>query len=52
MDKYPFVADVVAGIVMAFKGIKLSYVYVYRTRQFKTQSEPYIFGGLNFSFVY
>jgi hypothetical protein len=52
VDKYPSLTDVVAGIVMTFKGIKLSYAYVYRTRQFKTQSERYIFGGLNFSFVY
>jgi lipid A 3-O-deacylase len=52
VDKYPFVADIVIGIVMTFKRVKLSYAYVYRTKQFKTQSEPQIFGALNFSFAY
>ena len=52
VDKNPFVADIVAGIVMTFKRVKFSYAYVYRTKQFKTQSEPQIFGALNFSFTY
>jgi hypothetical protein len=52
VDKCPFVADIVAGIVMTFKQVKFSYAYVYRTKQFKTQSESQIFGALNFSFVY
>ncbi len=52
VDKYPFVADIVAGVVLNYKRFKFSYAYVYRTKQFKTQSKPQIFGALNFSFVY
>jgi len=52
VDKYPFVADFVTGVVLMYKRFKLSYAYVYRTKQFKKQSEPQIFGALNFSFVY
>ncbi len=52
VDKLPFVADIIAGVAMTFKHFKLSYAYVYRTRQFKTQLEPHIFGTVNISLIY
>jgi lipid A 3-O-deacylase len=52
VDKYPFVGDFVIGIALTYKRFKLSYAYVCRTRQFKTQEKPQIFGALNISFIY
>ena len=52
VDKYPFVGDVVLGLVVSHKRFKFSYAYVYRTKQFKTQSKPQIFGAINISYVY
>ncbi len=52
VDKYPFVGDIVLGFVISQKRFKFSYAYVYRTKQFKTQAKPHIFGAINISYVY
>ena len=52
VDKYPFVGDIVLGFVINQKRFKFSYAYVYRTKQFKTQKKPQIFGAINISYVY
>lgn len=52
VDKYPFVGDIVLGFVISQKRFKFSYAYVYRTKQFKTQKKPQIFGAINISYVY
>ncbi|MEE8605255.1 MAG: lipid A deacylase LpxR family protein [Candidatus Aminicenantaceae bacterium] len=52
VDKYPFVGDIVLGFVISQKRFKFSYAYVYRTKQFKTQARPHIFGAINISYVY
>jgi hypothetical protein len=52
VDKYPFVGDIVLGFVINQKRLKFSYAYVYRTKQFKTQKRPHIFGAINISYVY
>ncbi len=52
VDKHPFVADIIAGAALTYKLFKLSYAYVYRTKQFKTQPEPHIFGTVNISLTY
>lgn len=52
VDKYPFVGDVVLGFVISQKRFKFSYAYVYRTKQFKTQAKPQIFGAINISYAY
>lgn len=49
VDKYPFVADLSAGIGMNWKNTKLSYAYIYRTKEFKGQENEQIFGSLTFS---
>jgi lipid A 3-O-deacylase len=52
VDKYPFVGDIVFGFVINQKRFKFSYAYVFRTKQFKTQAKPHIFGAINISYVY
>ncbi len=52
VDKYPFVGDIVLGFVINRKRIKFSYAYVFRTKQFKTQKKPQIFGAISISYVY
>ncbi|UCE40673.1 MAG: lipid A deacylase LpxR family protein [Candidatus Aminicenantes bacterium] len=52
VDKYPFVSDIAIGFVISLKRFKISYAYVYRTKQFKTQDKPQIFGAINISYVY
>jgi lipid A 3-O-deacylase len=52
VDKYPFVGDVVLGLVVSHKRFKFSYAYVFRTKQFKTQTKPQVFGAINISYVY
>lgn len=52
VDKYPYVGDIVLGFVVGKKRFRISYAYVFRTKQFKTQSKPHIFGTINISFAY
>jgi len=52
VDKYSFVGDIVLGFVVNQKRFKFSYAYVYRSKQFKTQTKPQIFGAINISYVY
>jgi lipid A 3-O-deacylase len=52
VDKYSFVGDIVLGFVINRKRFRFSYAYVYRTKQFKTQTKPQIFGAINISYVY
>lgn len=52
VDKYAFVGDIVLGFTVLRNRFKFSYAYVYRTKQFKTQAKPQIFGSINFSYVF
>lgn len=52
VDKKNFVADLMAGFVISYGRYKFSYSYVYRTKEYKTQSDPQIFGSIQFSFSY
>jgi lipid A 3-O-deacylase len=52
VDKYPFVGDIVLGFVIGKNRFRFSYAYVYRTKQFKTQTKSQIFGAVNVSYVY
>jgi len=52
VDKLPFVADAAGGLVMIFRQVKLSYAYVLRSRQFRTQQRPHVFGAVCLSFSY
>jgi lipid A 3-O-deacylase len=52
VDKKTFVADLMAGFVISYERYKVSYSYVYRTKEYKTQSDPQVFGSIQFSFSY
>lgn len=52
VDKNSFVGDIVFGFVITRKRFRFSYAYVYRTKQFKTQAKPQIFGAISISYVY
>lgn len=50
VDKRHFVADVVWGIVFQIKKVKLSYLYAYRTKEYKSQSLSHSFGSVSIAF--
>lgn len=50
VDKYPFVADLSAGFALNWKNTKLSYAYIYRTKEFRGQDDEQIFGSVTLSF--
>jgi lipid A 3-O-deacylase len=52
VDKEPFVADLMAGFAVEYRKYKLSYSYVLRTKQFKTQQFDQIFGTISLSWTY
>ncbi|MFK5925092.1 MAG: lipid A deacylase LpxR family protein [Desulfuromusa sp.] len=52
VDKKPFVADIMAGIAWRYKNIKTTYSYIYRTKQFKTQTGRQAFGSLSVAWSY
>jgi lipid A 3-O-deacylase len=52
VDKKPFTADVMAGLSLILSRFKMSYAYVYRTKEFENQQKPNIFGTITISFNY
>lgn len=52
VDKEPFVGDLQWGAVLAWRGVRLSYTHVVRTREFKTQGKHDEFGALNLSIAF
>lgn len=52
VDKYPFVADLSLGFAMNWRNSKLSYAFIYRTREFKGQPEGQLFGSVTLSFFF
>lgn len=50
VDKYPFVADLSAGVAMNWKNTKISYGYIYRTKEYRGQEDEQIFGSITVSF--
>jgi hypothetical protein len=52
VDKELFVADLSAGISVIAHRFKISYAYVYRTREYETQNAAQIYGSLALSFTY
>ena len=52
VDKEFFVADIMAGVALEYGKFKMSYSYVLRTKQFKTQQDEQIFGTISLSWVY
>ncbi len=49
IDKEPLVGDVQAGIAVTFGDARLSYTYVFRTKEFDNQDQPDQFGSFNLS---
>jgi hypothetical protein len=52
VDKEFFVADIMAGFAIEYGKFKVSYSYVLRTKQFKTQQNEQIFGTISLSWNY
>ncbi len=52
VDTKNFVVDLMAGFVISYERYKFSYSYVYRTKEFKSQGDPQIFGSVQFSFSF
>jgi len=52
VDKKPFVADVIGGIGMIIHRFKITYSYVYRTKEFETQKDEQHFGAISVSFTF
>lgn len=50
VDKYPFVADLAAGLAMNWRNTKISYAFIYRTREYRGQQDPQMFGSVTLSF--
>lgn len=49
VDKLPFVGDFQTGLAVTFWNTRLAYTHVYRTREFKEQSEGDRFGAISLS---
>lgn len=52
VDKYPFVADLSLGCSLNWRNSKLSYACIYRTLEYKGQSDEQIFGSLTLSLFF
>ncbi|RJR22214.1 MAG: lipid A deacylase LpxR family protein [Nitrospiraceae bacterium] len=52
VEKENIVADIMAGIAMEYSRIKVSYSYIYRTKQFTAQDRNQIFGAVRVSYSY
>jgi hypothetical protein len=47
VEKETLVADLMAGVALRYGRVTATYSYVYRTKEFKTQSEDQLFGALS-----
>ncbi|MFZ2634662.1 MAG: lipid A deacylase LpxR family protein [Desulfosalsimonadaceae bacterium] len=52
VSKEPLVATCTGGIGINTGGIKTVLAFVYRTKSFKTQKDPQVYGSVNISFKY
>ncbi len=52
VEKKPFVADFTGGTGIIIHRFKLTYSYVYRTKEFETQQEGQEFGSISLSFTF
>jgi hypothetical protein len=52
VDKYPFVADLSAGVAMNIRNTKIAYALVYRTEEFEDQDEAQIFGTVSLNWTF
>ncbi|MEW6614569.1 MAG: lipid A deacylase LpxR family protein [Thermodesulfobacteriota bacterium] len=52
VDKKPLVADFIGGVGMIIYRFKITYSYVYRTKEFDTQKEEQHFGAISVSITF
>jgi len=52
VEKKPATADIMTGLSLIFSRFKMSYAYVYRTKEFKNQEKANVFGTITISFTY
>jgi len=52
VERTPLVADFMAGIAVQYGMGRMTYSYVYRTREFQAQDRQQLFGALSFSWTY
>jgi lipid A 3-O-deacylase len=52
VDKEPYVADIIAGIACGNNRFKMTYAFVYRTKEFDTQDTAQVFGAITLSFPF
>ena len=52
VDKEALVGDLQGGVELTWQDVRLSYTYVWRTREFKTQAQPARFGSLGVSMAF
>lgn len=52
VDKKPLVADAAIGISTVFRGVKISFAQVFRSREFEQQDDTHSYGSLSLSFSY
>ena len=52
VSKETFVGDLMTGVAMIYRGFRISYAFVFRTREFKEQSEAPSFGAINMVFMF
>lgn len=52
VDKKHFVADAAFGISTVYRGVKISFAQVFRSREFDEQDDTHSYGSLSLSFSY
>ncbi len=52
VEKEPFVADLIGGVGLIIYRIKITYSYVHKTKEFKTQKDEQTFGAITASFTF
>jgi len=51
VDKETLVGDISGGITITWRGVRVGYTLVYRTREFVGQDEADLFGAINIGFI-
>lgn len=52
VDREPFVADLIGGVGLIIYRVKITYSYVHKTKEFKTQKDEQNFGAIAASFTF
>ncbi len=52
VSKRPLVADIAAGLAVLYKSTKLSFTYVYRTKEFEKQKQGQQFGSITLGITF